>query len=106
MEIGAQGAQRQPRDIFELIGRKEQIERMARAMRAIAHPLRLKLLGVLGEHELSVQDIVEAVGTSQSNVSQHLAVLRGKRILRSPKKGNQGSYSVSDQRQLRLITTM
>ena len=48
MEIRAQGAQRQPRDIFELIGRKEQIERMARAMRAIAHPLRLKILCLLG----------------------------------------------------------
>jgi len=47
-------------------------------MRAIAHPLRLKILCVLGEHELSVQDIVEAVGTSQSNVSQHLAILREK----------------------------
>jgi len=35
---------------------------MARAMQAIAHPLRLKILCVLGEHELSVQDIVEAVG--------------------------------------------
>jgi hypothetical protein len=38
MEIRGQGVQRQPhqpRDIFELIGRKEQIERMACAMRAI-----------------------------------------------------------------------
>jgi len=35
MEIRGQGVQRQPRDIFELIDRKEQIERIARAMRAI-----------------------------------------------------------------------
>ncbi len=106
MEIRGQGAQRQPRDIFELIGRKEQIERMARAMRAIAHPLRLKILCVLGEHELSVQDIVEAVGTSQSNVSQHLAILREKRILSPRKNANHVYYSVSDQRTLHLISTM
>ena len=106
MEIRAQGAQRQPRDIFELIGRKEQIERMARAMRAIAHPLRLKILCVLGEHESSVQDIVEAVGTSQSNVSQHLAILREKRILSTRKSANHVYYSVSDQRTLHLIATM
>ena len=106
MEIREQGAQRQPRDIFELIGRKEQIERMARAMRAIAHPLRLKILCVLGEHELSVQDIVEAVGTSQSNVSQHLAILREKRILSPRKNANRVYYSVSDQRTLHLIVTM
>src|SRR5260221_11177400 len=106
MEIRTQDAQRQPRDIFELIGRKEQIEKMARAMRAIAHPLRLKILCVLGEHELSVQDIVEAVGTSQSNVSQHLAILREKRILRPRKSANRGYYSVSDQRTLDLIATL
>src|SRR5213594_4531056 len=98
MEIRGQGAQRQPRDIFELIGRKEQIEKMARAMRGIAHPLRLKILCVLGEHELSVKDIVEAVGTSQSNVSQHLAILREKRILSPRKNANRVYYSVSDQR--------
>jgi hypothetical protein len=51
MEIREQGVQRQPRDIFELIGHKEQIERMARAMRSIAYLLRLKILCVLGEHE-------------------------------------------------------
>jgi len=98
--------QRQPRDIFELLGRKEQIERTARAMRAISHPLRLKILCVLGEHELSVQDIVEAVGTSQSNVSQHLAILREKRILSPRKEANRVYYSVSDQRTLHLIATM
>src|SRR6266852_2356608 len=101
MEIRAQGTHRQPRDIFELLGRREQIERMARAMQAIAHPLRLKILCVLGEHELSVQDIVEAVGTSQSNVSQHLAILREKRILSTRKNANHVYYSVSDQRTLR-----
>src|SRR5882762_4647011 len=106
MEIRAQDAQRQPRDIFELIGRKEQIEKMARAMRAIAHPLRLKILCVLGEHELSVQDVVEAVGTSQSNVSQHLAILREKGILRARKNANRVYYSVSDQRILQLLATM
>ena len=77
---------RQPQDIFKLIGRKEQIEEAARAMKAIAHPLRLKILCVLGDQEVSVQEIVEAVGTSQSNISQHLAVLRDKRIIRSRKK--------------------
>jgi len=106
MEIRGQVAQRQSRDIFELIGRKEQIEKMVRAMRAIAHPLRLKILCVLGEHELSVQDIVEAVGTSQSNVSQHLAILREKRILSPRKSANHVYYSVSDQRTLQLIATM
>src|SRR5260221_6905048 len=106
MEIRGQGVQRRPRDIFELLGRKEQIERMARAMRAIAHPLRLKILCVLGEQELSVQDIVEAVGTSQSNVSQHLAILREKRILSPKKEPNHGDYSMIDQRNVPPLATL
>jgi predicted transcriptional regulator len=44
----------------------------------MSHPLRLKILCVLGDKEVSVQDIVENVGTSQSNISQHLAILRDK----------------------------
>lgn len=93
-------------DIFELIGRKEQIEQAARAMKAISHPLRLKILCVLGDQETSVQDIVEAVGTSQSNISQHLAILRDKGILRARKDANRVFYSVSDQRTLQLIVMM
>lgn len=98
--------QREPQDVFELMGRREQIERAARAMRAIAHPLRLKILCVLGDQELSVQDIVEAVGTSQSNVSQHLAILREKSILSARRNANRVYYSVSDQRTLQLIVMM
>jgi ArsR family transcriptional regulator len=106
MEIREPGIRSQPRDIFELIGRREQIEHMAHAMRAIAHPLRLRILCVLGEQESSVQDIVDAVGTSQSNVSQHLAILREKGILGARRDANRVYYSVRDQRTLQLLTTM
>jgi predicted transcriptional regulator len=68
---------RMKRDIFQLIDKQEHIEQAARAMKAMSHPLRLKILCVLGSSEVSVQDIVEAVGTSQSNISQHLAILCG-----------------------------
>jgi DNA-binding transcriptional ArsR family regulator len=106
MDIRGQPTTRQAGDVFELIGRREQIERMAHAMRAIAHPLRLKILCVLGEQESIVQDIVEAVGTSQSNVSQHLAILREKGILGTRRSANRVYYSVRDQRTLQLIATM
>lgn len=97
---------REPQDIFALIGRTEQIERTAQAMRAIAHPLRLKILCVLGESEMRVRDIVEAVDTSQSNVSQHLAILREKSVLIPGKIANHVYYSVGDPRILQLIAAM
>lgn len=94
------------RDIFELIEKQEHIEQAARAMKAMSHPLRLKILCVLGANEASVQDIVDAVGTSQSNISQHLAILRDKGVLHARKDANRVFYRVSDQRTLQLIGMM
>jgi len=89
-----------------LIQHDEDIERAARSMKAMSHPLRLKILCTLGENEASVQDIVQKVGTSQSNISQHLAILRDKGILSSRKDANRVYYRVSDARTLRLISMM
>jgi ArsR family transcriptional regulator len=89
-----------------LISRDEDIERASRALKAMSHPLRLKILCTLGDREVSVQDIVETVGTSQSNISQHLAILRDKGILASRKDANRVYYRVGDSRTLRLICMM
>jgi len=89
-----------------LISHDADIERAARSMKAMSHPLRLKILCILGKYELSVQDIVDQVGTSQSNISQHLAILRDKNIVASRKDANRVYYSVSDARTLHLITMM
>ena len=91
---------------INLIDKQEHIEMAARALKAIAHPLRLKILCVLGDQEACVQEIVDAVGTSQSNISQHLAILRDKGILASRKDANRVYYRVSDARTLRLIGMM
>jgi len=90
----------------ELIDKEEHIEQAARAMKAISHPLRLKILCVLGDQEVSVQDIVDMVGTSQSNISQHLAILRDKGVLRARKDANRVFYRVGDQRTILLLGMM
>ncbi len=84
----------------------EDIDRASRSLKAMSHPLRLKILCTLGDEEVSVQDIVDQVGTSQSNISQHLAILRDKGILTSRKDANRVFYRVSDNRTLRLICMM
>lgn len=89
-----------------LISQDEDIDRASRALKAMSHPLRLKILCTLGDREVSVQDIVENVGTSQSNISQHLAILRDKGILASRKDANRVYYRVGDARTLRLIGMM
>ncbi len=90
----------------KLIDREEDIEQAAQAIKAIAHPLRLKILCVLGGQEISVQDIVEQVGTSQSNISQHLAILRAKGVLATRKDANRVFYRIGDPRTLKLIGMM
>lgn len=92
--------------IVDLIDKKDHIETAARALKAIAHPLRLKILCVVGEQEVCVQDIVDAVGTSQSNISQHLGILRDKGVLQTRKDANRVFYRVVDQRTLQLIVLM
>lgn len=90
----------------KLIDKEEDIQMAAQAMKAIAHPLRLKILCVLGDQEVSVQDIVESVGTSQSNISQHLAILRDKGVLATRKDANRVYYRVEDLRTLKLVGMM
>jgi DNA-binding transcriptional ArsR family regulator len=89
-----------------LMTREEDINRASRSLKAMSHPLRLKILCTLGAQEVSVQDIVDSVGTSQSNISQHLAILRDKGILASRKDANKVYYRVGDTRTLRLIGMM
>jgi DNA-binding transcriptional ArsR family regulator len=91
---------------YRLITHEDDIQRASRSLKAMSHPLRLKILCILGNNELSVQDIVERVGTSQSNISQHLAILRDMGILTSRKDANRVYYRVQDPRNLRLIAMM
>ena len=93
-------------DTMDLMSKDEDIDRASRSLKAMSHPLRLKILCTLGDQEISVQDIVDRVGTSQSNISQHLAILRDKGILSSRKDANRVYYKVVDSRTLQLIGMM
>ena len=91
---------------LELFADDGDIDRASRSLKAMSHPLRLKILCTLGDREVSVQDIVDDVGTSQSNISQHLAILRDKGILATRKDANRVYDRVGDIRTLQLIGMM
>ncbi len=87
-----------------LVSNEECIHYTARTLKAVAHPLRLKILCILdGTTEISVLDIVDQVGTSQSNISYHLSALRDKGILASRKDANKVYYRIGDSKILKLI---
>ncbi len=78
----------------------------ANALKAMAHPLRWKILCTLGDRELSVGEIVEQTGTSQSTISQHLEQLRNKNIVTSRKEANRIYYRIRNGKLLELVGTM
>jgi DNA-binding transcriptional ArsR family regulator len=85
---------------------EEDIKRASNSLKAIAHPIRLKILCSLGNDELSVLEIVDMVGTSQSNISQHIDILREKKIILSRRKGNRVFCKIKDADLLVLIDKM
>lgn len=89
---------------FEM--KEENILKASKALKAMGHPLRLKILCVIGERELPVMDIVKHVGTTQSNISQHIDILREKEIITSRRDGSKILCKVRDRNILKLMDAM
>ena len=64
--------------------------------RALAHPVRIRILEILVRGERSVQELQEALGVDQPVVSQQLAVLRATNIVSGKKEGVSVRYTVRD----------
>ena len=81
----------------------EQIEAMAKMLKSMSHPIRLKILCLLQDKELSVGELREQVKTTNANVSQHLNILRGQGIIDYRKDANFIYHKITDKRILELI---
>ena len=68
----------------------------AQFFRALAHPVRIKILEILVRGDRTVQELQEALGLEQPVVSQQLAVLRGQQIVTSQKEGLTVRYALRD----------
>ena len=68
----------------------------AEFFRALAHPVRVRILEALVQGEHSVQELQAALSLEQPVVSQQLAVLRGKNIVAARKEGTTVRYAVRD----------
>jgi DNA-binding transcriptional ArsR family regulator len=64
--------------------------------KALAHPVRIRILEVLVRGDRSVQELQETLGLGQPVVSQQLGVLRGSRIVAGRKEGVSVRYGVRD----------
>jgi len=71
--------------------------------KAIGHPTRLSILRTIYNKNLCVNDISDELSLNQPNTSQHLSILKEKRILKKTKRGNEVCYKLRDKAIMNLI---
>lgn len=84
----------------------DQIDAMSKLLKSMSHPIRLKILCLLQDKELSVGEIRDKVETTNANVSQHLNILRNQGIIDYRKDANFIYNRITDKRILELIQKM
>jgi DNA-binding transcriptional ArsR family regulator len=75
-------------------------------LKAMANEWRLMILCQLAEGEKTVSELQSVLGLSQSALSQHLAILRRERIVRSRKHAQSVSYSLSGEDATKVMETL
>lgn len=79
------------------------IELLSKLFRGFADPSRLSILEALRKGALTVSEIVQATGLSQSNVSNHLGCLRDCGLVTAKPRGRYAYYELSDPRVEQLL---
>jgi DNA-binding transcriptional ArsR family regulator len=69
---------------------------IAERLRVLGQPLRVKLVDRLAIRETTVQELVDALGTTQQNISQHLGILRRAGIVAREREGTRVRYQLAD----------
>jgi len=78
------------------------LEEWAELLKALAHPIRLRILATLIEGSQCVKNLTELLKISQPNVSQHLRILRNKGIVGCKRDGSVVCYYIKDERALKI----
>ena len=81
----------------------EEMEEAAELLRALSHPVRLKIVDLLSEGESCVKRLEELLGIPQPSVSQHLSRLRYAGIIESERKGHLVCYRLVESRGSKIL---
>ncbi len=82
------------------------INELALLLKSISHPIRLQILCLLQNQELSVGELREGMATSGANISQHLNIMRHQGLIASRREANFIYNRIADQRISELMQTM
>lgn len=83
-----------------------QCDMVSGVLKALSHPVRLKILCHIMEKERSVNDLAEFCGISQSAMSQFLSRMKAEGVVVSRREHNFMYYSVADKKLARLLQTL
>jgi DNA-binding transcriptional ArsR family regulator len=78
------------------------VDVIAYRFKVLSEPMRIKLLDRLREGAATVQELQEATGSSQQNVSKHLSVLAQAGLVGRSREGNFVRYEVTDESVFKL----
>lgn len=81
-------------------------EMQAEICKTLANPKRLEIINALKDGELSVGDLVERLGITKANVSQHLAVLRQSRVVSTRRDGVNIYYTINNPKIIEACSLM
>lgn len=75
----------------------------AEMCKVFSHPTRLEIINALREKEMAVGELAEKLGVGIGNLSQHLSMMKDRRILSSRKEGNQVYYRIANPKMLKAF---
>ena len=81
----------------------ETAQRVADVLKALAHPLRLRIVELLKGGRMCVGDIVEELGVKQSITSQHLNLMRNRQVLTCHRDGAKIYYEIKNPNAIKLL---
>lgn len=81
----------------------ERAEQLAEVLKAVAHPIRLRIVGALCVDPRTVTELWQGLDIAQSLVSQHLGILRMQGLVHADRSGGTATYSLKDDRLRGLV---
>ncbi|HXR49370.1 MAG TPA: metalloregulator ArsR/SmtB family transcription factor [Candidatus Limnocylindrales bacterium] len=90
------------KEIFRSVVAAEEFQQIATRFKMLGEPMRLRILQAVCKEPRTVNDIVNATGSTQANVSKHLALLAAAGILTRKKAGQRVYYGMKDQLAVKL----
>ncbi len=82
---------------------KKIYEYHAEMCKVFSHPTRLEIIDTLRESEMNVTEISARIGIGMGNLSQHLGMMRDRRILSTRKEGNVVFYRLTNPKMLKCF---